>query len=133
MIYFLCINGSLQLFNTTLIVLRLNKKIPVFSIEKEGVFEKLFDRVMAFSGYKYIDFEMYTDFSSKFLLMGNNEDKIRSFFNENVVRFFETRQVFHVESNGEALLIFDRFKLARTDETMEFIEFAEQFARLISD
>lgn len=122
-----------EVFNATVMVLRLNKKIPVFSMEKEGVFDKLFDRVMAFSGYKDIDFNMYTDFSNKFLLMGNNEKAIRSFFTKDLIRFFENQQVFHIESNGEALLIFDKVKLARTDETFKFIEFAKQLAKVIDE
>ena len=71
---------SAETFNTTLIVLKLNKKIPVFTMEKEGLFEKIFDRVMALTGYKDIDFEMYPDFSRKFLITGKNESEIRSFF-----------------------------------------------------
>lgn len=122
-----------EVFNTTLMVLKLNKKIPVFSIEKEGVFEKLFDRVMALSGYKDIDFDMFPNFSSKFLLMGRNEDELRVFFTEKIIRFFETQHVFHIESNGEALLIFDRVKLARTDEAIKFIAFAKELARLIDE
>ena len=120
-----------ETFNTTLMVLKLNRKIPVFTMEKEGMFEKLFDRVMAFTGYKDIDFQMYPDFSKKFLLMGNNEKEIRSFFTEDMIRFFENHQIFHLESNGEALIIFDRIKLARTDETIEFIDYAKELAKLL--
>ena len=120
-----------EVFNTTVMVLRLNKDVPLFSMEKEGVFEKIFDRVMAFSGYKDIDFEMFTGFSKKFLLMGKNEQEIRKFFDKKLIKFFETRQVYHIESNGEALLIFDKFKLARTDEAIGFIDFANDLAHLI--
>jgi MFS superfamily sulfate permease-like transporter len=120
-----------ETFNTTLMVIKLNKTIPVFTMEKEGVLEKIFDRVMAFTGYKDIDFEMYPDFSKKFLLMGNNEAEIRSFFTEEVIRFFENHQIYHLESNGEALIIFDKIKLARTDETLAFIEYGEELARLL--
>ena len=120
-----------EVFNTTLMVLKLNKKIPIFTMEKEGVIEKLFDRVMAFSGYKDIDFEMYSDFSNKFLIMGNNEMKIRNFFTDDIIRFFEKQQIYHLESNGEALLIFDKVKLARTDETIAFIDYGEQLAKLL--
>ena len=60
-----------ETFNTTIMTLKLNKKIPVFTMEKEGVIERIFDRVMAFTGNKDIDFEMYPDFSKKFLIMGN--------------------------------------------------------------
>jgi len=124
---------TVEVFNTTVMVLKLNHKIPIFSVEKEGVFDKVFDRIMAFSGYKDTDFDMFPAFSKKFLIMGNNEQAIQTFFNKNIIDFLETRQVFHIESNGEALLIFDKFKLARTDETMKFIEFAKQLAPLIEE
>ncbi|MCA0153152.1 SulP family inorganic anion transporter [Winogradskyella vincentii] len=120
-----------ETFNTTLMVLKLNKKIPIFTMEKEAVLEKLFDRVMAFTGYKDIDFEMYPDFSKKFLLMGNNESEIRSFFTDEIVRFFENNQIYHLESNGEAIIIFDKIKLARTDETIAFIDYAKELATLL--
>nr|WP_321233914.1 SulP family inorganic anion transporter [uncultured Psychroserpens sp.] len=120
-----------ETFNMTLMVLKLNKKIPVFTMEKEGVFEKIFDRVMAYTGYKDIDFEKYPDFSKKFLIMGNNETKIRSFFTNEIIRFFESHQIYHLESNGEALVIFDKIKLARTDETIAFIDYGKELSAII--
>lgn len=120
-----------ETFNTTLMVLKLNKKIPVFTLDKEGVFERIFDRVIAFTGYKDIDFELYPDFSKKFLLKGNNESEIRSFFTDEIIRFFENHQIYHLESNGEALLIFNKIKLARTDETLEFINYGKELAILL--
>ena len=121
-----------ETFNMTLIVLKLNKKIPVFTMEKEGVFEKIFDRVMAYTGYKDIDFEKYPDFSKKFLIMGNNETEIRSFFTNEIIRFFERHQIYHLESNGEALVIFDKIKLARTDETVAFIDYGKELTAIIN-
>jgi MFS superfamily sulfate permease-like transporter len=120
-----------ETFNTTMMVLQLNKKIPIFTMEKEGVLEKIFDRVMTYTGYKDIDFEMYPDFSKKFLIMGNKEAEIRSFFTDDIIRFFEDHQIYHIESNGEALFIFDKIKLARTDETIAFIDYAKELASLL--
>ena len=120
-----------ETFNMTLMVLKLPKKLPVFTMEKEGVLEKLFDRVMAYTGYKDIDFEMYPNFSKKFLIMGNNEPEIRSFFTDDIIRFFENHQIYHLESNGEALVIFDKIKLARTDETIAFIDYGKALATLL--
>lgn len=120
-----------EVFTTTVMILKLNKQIPIFSMEKEGVFDRIFDRVMAFSGYKDIDFEMYSDFSKKFLIMGNNEEKIRSFFTNDIIRFFENHQIYHLESNGEALLIFDKVKLARTDETIALINYGDELAKTL--
>ena len=122
-----------ETFNTTVMVLKLNKKIPVFTMEKEGVLGKIFDRVMAFTGYKDIDFEMYPDFSNKFLLMGDNESEIRSFFTDDIIRFFENNHIYHLESNGEALIIFDKIKLARTDETTAFIKYGKELSTLLNN
>ena len=123
---------SAETFNTTLMVLKLKKEIPHFTMEKEGVFEKIFDRVMALTGYKDVDFEMYPDFSKKFLITGKNEAEIRSFFSEERIRFFESRQIYHIESNGEAIMLFDKIKLARTDETIAFIEYGKALAKLLT-
>ena len=120
-----------ETFNTTLMILKLKRKLPVFTMEKEELLGKIFDRVMAFTGYKDIDFDMYPDFSKKFLLMGNNEAEIRSFFTEDIIHFFENQQIYHLESNGEALIIFDKIKLARTDETVEFIDYGKKLASLL--
>lgn len=121
-----------EVFATTVMVLKLNKRIPVFSMEKEGVFEKIFDRVMAFSGYKDIDFNMYSEFSKKFLVLGKNEKKIQSFFTPKLVQFLENHHIYHLESNGEALLIFDKVKLARTDETTALINYGEELSTLLA-
>ena len=121
-----------ETFNTTLMVLKLDKKLPIFTMEKEGVLGKIFDRVMAFTGYKDIDFEMYPDFSKKFLLMGENESEIRSFFTEKIIHFFENHQIYHLESNGESIVIFDKIKLARTDETIAFIKYGRELASLLN-
>ncbi|MEL0226390.1 MAG: hypothetical protein VW912_06950, partial [Flavobacteriaceae bacterium] len=123
---------SAETFNTSLMVLKLNKQIPVFTMEKEGLFEKIFDRVMAFTGFKDIDFEMYPDFSKRFLITGRDEAEIRAFFTDELIRFFESRQIYHIESNGEALILFNKIKLARTDETMALIDYTKDLAKLLA-
>lgn len=120
-----------ETFNTTLMVLKLNRKLPIFTMEKEKAYERLFDRVIALTGYKDIEFEMYPNFSRKFLVMGNQVDEVRSLFTDEVISFFEEHQISHIESNGEALLIFNKLKLARTDETLEFIKYGEDLAALL--
>lgn len=122
-----------ETFNTTLMVLKLPQKIPVFAMEKERVIEKLLDRFKAYTGYQDIGFEMYPDFSKKFLISGNDEDEIRAFFTDDIIRFFENNQkIYHLESNGESLIIFDKIKLARTDETIAFIEYGKELSTLLT-
>ena len=123
---------SAETFYTTVMVLKLNKKMPVFAMEKEGLFEKIFDRVIALTGHKDIDFEMYPNFSKKFLITGTNEAEIRSFFTKELIHFFENKQIYHLESNGEALLIFDKIKIARTDETIALINYSKALSGLLT-
>jgi MFS superfamily sulfate permease-like transporter len=120
-----------EIFNTTLMMLKLPKKVPVFTMEKEGVIDKIIDRMKSYTGCKDIDFEKYPEFSKKFLILGNKEAEIQSFFTSEIIHFFESHQIYRVESNGEALIIFDKIKLARTDETIAFIEYGEQLASLL--
>ena len=122
-----------EIFHTTVMTLRLDHHIPKFVLEKEGLFDKIFDRVMALTGYKDIDFDMYTGFSSKFLLMGEDEDAIKELFDKSLIRFFEGSEIYHIESNGEALMIFNRLKLARTDETEKLLEFSESLIKKITN
>jgi len=112
-------------------VLKVNRPLPIFTMEREKAYEKLFDRMIALTGYTDIDFKMFSKFSKKFMVMGQDEQELQSFFTKEVVQFFEDHQISHVESNGEALLIFNKLKLARTDETLEFIEYGEELADLL--
>ena len=61
-----------ETFNTTLMVLKLNRKLPIFTMEKEKAYERLFDRVIALTGYKDIEFEMYPNFFQKILSDGKS-------------------------------------------------------------
>ncbi len=121
-----------EVFHSTVMVLHLPQPIPKFILEKEGIFDKLFDRVMAFTGYRDIDFELYTGFSNKYLLMGDHEEEIRAFFRPELIRFLENEDVEHVECNGEALLIFNKLKLARTDETLKMLQFGQRLMEEIT-
>jgi len=122
---------SAETFYTTVMALKINKKMPIFSMEKEGLFEKIFDKVIAFAGHKDIDFEMYPNFSSKFLITGRDESEIRAFFTDEIISFFENRQIYHIESNGNGLIIFNKIKLARTDETMALIKYGQELTKLL--
>jgi len=120
---------SLEAYHTTVQVIRLPVKIPKFTIEKEGLFDKMFDRVRAFAGYRDIDFTLHTNFSRKFLVMGEDEQAIRDFFNEDIINFLQKSNIHHIESNGEALMIFNHLHTARTDEIKNMIAFSHDLLR----
>ncbi len=124
-----------ETFNTTVMVLKLSKNIPVFTMEKEGMFDKIIDKVKSYAGNKDldIDFAKYPEFSRKFIIHGDKESEIKSFFTDKLIQFFETHQIYHLESNGQEIIIFDKIKLARTDETIDLIEYGNKLATLLQE
>ena len=115
---------SLEVFHTTVQVIKLNQTIPRFSVEKEGLFDKIFDRVKAFSGFTDHNFKLYPKISKRFLLLGENDAEIKGFFNRDLVKFLEKSPIQHIESNGEALMIFKYMHIAPVDDLQNMLNFS---------
>ena len=115
---------SLEVFHMTVHVVRLNQTIPRFSVEKEGLFGKIFDRVRAFSGYLDRNFKHYPKVSRKFQLLGENDSEIDNFFNPELIQFLESSDIQRIASNGEALMIFNYLHIAPTEEIQNMIDFS---------
>jgi MFS superfamily sulfate permease-like transporter len=116
---------ALEVYQTTAQVVHLPITIPKFIIDKEGLFDKIFDRVKGLAGTTNdIDFKKHQGFSKKFQLSGEDETAIRSFFTADLIHFLEENEIHHIESNGEALMIFKYLHIARTDEIQNMLTFA---------
>lgn len=116
---------ALEVYQTTVQIVRLPSPIPRFIIDKEGLFDKIFNRVKVLAGSKGdINFKQYSGFSGKFQLSGEDEDAIRSFFTADLISFLEENETHHIESNGEALMIFKYIHVARTDEVQNMLTFS---------
>ncbi len=101
--------------------------IPVFMLEREGFFDKVTD--LAYRAD--IDFESYPVFSDKFVLKGPDEGAIRSFFHPGIIRKVEQYPNFHMESNGEAIILY-RFDKAEDDASIaELIRFGKMLALMV--
>jgi len=121
---------ALEVYQTTVQVIRVPSPIPRFIIDKEGLFDKIFNRVKVFSGSKGdINFKKHPVFSSKFLLSGEDEGAIRKFFTDDLIHFLEKNEIHHIESNGEALMIFKYLHIARTDEVQHMLTFASNLLK----
>ncbi|TNJ47104.1 SulP family inorganic anion transporter [Tamlana fucoidanivorans] len=112
----------------TMLYMELNKTIPEFTLDKEGFLEK----VSAFAGYKDILINNHEDFSKRFHLMGDNEAGIAELFNDDVTHFFESNPYYHVESNGNAILIFGKERLASIKEIKALFDFGKRLRQVIS-
>ncbi|GAB5551916.1 MAG: hypothetical protein Sapg2KO_15070 [Saprospiraceae bacterium] len=120
-----------EVYKTTVQIIHLPAVIPLFILEKEHFLDKLFDRVMEMSGQRDIDFQLFTKFSKKFLLKGENEAAIRSFFTPALIEFLEQEDIYHIESNGDALLLFKYLRPAKAEELQKMLDFAQKLLGII--
>ena len=112
----------------TMLHIDLQFNIPEFTLDKEGFLEK----VSALAGFKDIPIENHEDFSKRFYLLGENAADIAKFFNDDVTHFFESNPYYHVESNGNALLIFGKERLASIKEIKALYDFGKRLRQVIS-
>lgn len=120
---------SKEVFKTTVQIIHLPFEIPEFSMEHESIFDKLIDRVRSMQGLRDINFSEFPVFSNNTLLMGKHPKKIKEFFTPELISFFESEEIYHIESNGNALMIFKSFKFANTGEIKNMIRFSSEFMK----
>lgn len=112
----------------TMLYVHLNQHIPEFTLDKEGFLEK----VSALAGFKDINIKNHDDFSKRFYLLGNNQKEITQFFNDHIIHFFESNPYYHIESNGNAILIFGKERLASVKEIKALFDFGKRLKAVVN-
>lgn len=114
-------------YKTTLGLLKLPFPIPKFTIEKKD----FFDRVLPIFEHKDIDYVLYDEGPKDYIVKVEDREDMNKFLVEELKQLIETSGLHHLESNGEAILIFaDDFKLAKMKEYIKMIQFAEKFKEI---
>lgn len=113
---------------TTMLHITLEQKIPVFTLDREGFLEKAY----AFAGFKDIPIDNHSDFNNRFYLLGEDKKTITQFFTNDIVHFFESNPYYHIESNGNALLVFGKERLASTKELKALFDFGKRLKNVLS-
>ncbi|MDO7172101.1 SulP family inorganic anion transporter [Mariniflexile sp. AS56] len=117
-----------EVIRTTMLHINLKKSIPEFTLDREGFLEKVY----AFAGFKDIPIQNHSDFSERFYLLGDNEAEITRFFTDEITHFFESNPYYHVESNGESLLVFGKERLASIKEIKALFDFGKRLNEVVS-
>ncbi|WP_405208942.1 SulP family inorganic anion transporter [Aquimarina sp. LLG6339-5] len=112
----------------TFLTIHLKKEIPVFTLDKEGFIEFVYK----IAGFKDIAIENHPDFSKRFYLLGEDEEKIKSFFTNELVLFFESNPYYHIESNGNAILLMRKERLASVKEIKALLDYGIRLEKIIS-
>lgn len=115
--------------HASIVVLDLPVAIPEFIMDKE----RLLDRVGQLAGFREINFKGHADFNRRFKLRGDKRFAMRRLFDDRIIRFFEGNPLYHIESNGHQLLIFEKDRLASVSEYKIMVSFALRLAQLLQD
>ena len=119
---------SYEEYKTTLGLVKFPFPIPKFTIEKKG----FLDKYLHLSEHKDIDYDLYHDFSNKFIVKVQDRGEMKAFLNDNLKAFIEESDMHHLESNGEAILVFNNeLRLARISEYWRIIKVTEKLRGLV--
>ncbi len=118
-----------EVVKTTIMYVHLEAKIPVFTLDKEG----LLDFLYGLAGFKNITLDNHPDFNRRFFLSGENPGEIQSVFTQDLILFLESNPYYHIESNGEALLILKKERLLSVQEIKAMIYFGKQLSQIVQD
>ena len=91
-------------------------QLPEFSLRPEGFFQK----IGAAIGMQDIDFEKHPEFSESFVLTGNDEQTVQSFFDEKLLDLFVQHKGICVES-APGMFIYFRNGRRKPEQIREFM------------
>jgi len=115
-----------EVYHASIQVIFLKQKLPLFVLEREELLDKLF----VFSGYDEFDYKIFTDFSDKFVLKAPDENAIRRFFTPEIIHFFDSHEIYHIESCGDALLV-KYFRLANPQSLQGMLTFSKELLSIL--
>lgn len=86
---------------------------------------------MHFVGYHDIEIENHPDFNWRFYLSGKNEAKIKEFFTDELILFFESNRQYHIEASENGLLIIGNERLKSVKEIKALAYFGMSLQKII--
>lgn len=116
--------------NTTVGLLKLPFTIPKFIIEKKD----FLDRVLPLVVHKDIDYSLYDNTPKDYIVKMEDEQAMDAFMTEKLKMLIEISGLHHLESNGEAILIYsNNLTLARVKDYINMIQFADKFKSMYKE
>ena len=105
-------------YQTVLVIESDKLLLPRFVLRPEN----LFDKIGSVFGKKDINFETAPVFSKRYLLRGDDEESIRSLFNEQVVEYYEQHLGVSTEGDGVKLIYYRTSKRVPPDKIQAFLQ-----------
>tara|TARA_R110001592_G_scaffold299147_2_gene570040 strand:+ start:12205 stop:14445 length:2241 start_codon:yes stop_codon:yes gene_type:complete len=117
-----------EVVKTTVLHIKLKESIPVFTLDKEG----LLDFIYGMAGFRDIELENHPDFNKRFYLSGANEQAIQDLFSDDLILFLESNPYYHIETNGNSILIMKKERLLSAKEIKAMLYFGKQLNQLLN-
>ena len=111
----------------TILTIHLPFEIPTFALEKA----RWIDRVLEIAGYEEADFKPVKDVCDDFDIKAPEGQDMGSFFNQQMLEFLRSHELYHLESKGDAVMIFKFDRLAGALEVERMVDWGRQFADLL--
>jgi hypothetical protein len=103
--------------------------LPEFMMKPENFFHK----IGSFFGMQDIDFEEHPEFSNKYLLKSEDEERMRDVFHDDVLRFFTVEKNWTVEGVGYFLTLYQYDKLLSERHIKDFYKKGMQLYEYLRD
>ncbi len=117
-------------YKTTIGLLKLPFPIPKFTIEKKG----LLDKFIPISEHRDIDYSLYSKGPKNYIIKVEDTQLMDAFLSDKLRVLIEISGLNHLESNGEAILIFsNNFELAQVKDYIKMIQFVENFKAITKE
>ena len=112
---------------TILLVTDIHTIVPEFKLEKTGAL----DMLKEIGGSKDIDFNNYPIFSDEYFLTGKDEQDVRTFFTDPLLKLLERKKGYYIECKNSVLLIYRKIDLLSIQEIEDSKEFLNEFIKII--
>lgn len=103
---------------TVLSITSTQLNLPSFVLKPENALHK----IGQIFGYQDIDFEKFPEFSKRFLLRGDDEERIRSVFTSSLIRYLEKNPNLCLEAKNQTLIIYQDGQRCKTHEIKDFYQ-----------
>ncbi len=119
---------ALEEYHTTVGVIHLPFAIPKFSIEKKD----FIDKYLNLSEYQEKQHKLYHDFSPQYTVKVTDQTEMKKFMNDELKQLILAMDLHHLESNGEAILIFTNdLRFAPIGAMTKIVQFKEALKSII--
>lgn len=112
-----------EIRRTTAQVIALPFPTPAFALERE----ELLDRLLDYAFGRDVELNGAPEFSKRFALHAEDPDNVRRLFTPSLIAFLGAEaETYHIECDGERLLVFKKMRLASPTEAERLVDFGQR-------